>query len=184
MKAFVLQPDAQHAWKARPGCRILVMGGGAVRFDFPQNWMAGLNSQYLQIVDRVPPDDRCGLMISYRMVSMRVAAYPMRELVSEITSIDSPDRPAVWRGPIVCAHRLPLEAVWRQMQFIDPRQKREACTRVCLARGGRTMATIVFDFWPEDELMFHEAWMTLLETLAVGDYVEDEVTGRKREMRG
>ena len=49
---------------------------------------------------------------------------------------------------------------------------------------GRILATIVFDFWPEYELDFHDPWATLLETLAVGDYIEDPATGRRREKRG
>ena len=109
---------------------------------------------------------------------------PMRELLREITTEDVDPRPANFRGPVIGVYRPPMEAAWREMRYIDSVQGREASTRVCLARGGRTLATIVFDFWPEDELEFHDPWTVLLETLAVGDYLEDPATGRRREKRG
>jgi hypothetical protein len=184
MNAFVVHPDACGAWNVRPGCRILVMGRGAVRCDFPQDWLPGLDSKYVRIIDRMPPDDRCGLMISHRTISPQVAVFPIRELLQQVTTEDSPGRPVVYRGQVISFYRYPLEAAWRQMRFIDPVQGREACTHVCLARGGVTLATIVFDFWPEDEVRLHDPWKTILETLAVGDYIDDPASGRKREMRG
>ena len=108
----------------------------------------------------------------------------MDYLLREVTLEESDTRPIVHRAPIVPIHRHPLEGAWRQMHFVDELQHREACTRVCLARGGRTLATIVFDLWPEDELRLHSAWTTIIETLAVGDYIDDPITGRKREKRG
>jgi hypothetical protein len=184
MKAFVVQHEQSGEWKAKPGYRILVIDRGAVRFDFPRSWMAGVDSKYVRIIDREPPDDRCGVMVSCRQISLRVMEVPMVELLREVTSEDMEERPTKSRGPIIGVYRPPLEAAWRQMRFIDRLQRREACTRVCLARGGRTLATIVFDFWPEDELNLHDPWTTLLQTLAVGEYLDDPTTGRRREKRG
>jgi hypothetical protein len=184
MKTFLVEADSIQRWQAKPGCRILVMGGGAVRFDFPRDWMACANDKYVRIIDDAPPDDRCGLIVSWRHVSPLVTAIPMDYLLREVTLEESETRPIVRRDAIVPIHRHPLEGAWRQMHFIDELQHREACTRVCLARGGRTLATIVFDLWPEDELRLHSAWTTIIETLAVGDYIDDPITGRKREKRG
>jgi hypothetical protein len=133
MKNFVIYPDQTGRWKARPGYRVLVMDCGAVRFDFPQDWLASLDSKYIRIVDREPPSDRCSLLVSCRWISPGVAGFPIRELLHEVTIDDNPERPIV-------------EAAWRQMRFIDNLQRQDARTRVCLARGGRTLATIVFDF--------------------------------------
>ena len=160
------------------------MDQGAVRFDFPKDWLAGLDSKYVRIVDREPPDDRCSLLVSCRTISPLVAGYPIRDLLQEVTAEDSRDRRLLERGPINTLFRQPMEAAWRQMGFIDTLLRQDACTRVCLARGGRTLATIVFDFWAKDEIRFHDMWTTFLETLAVGDYLDDPATGRKREQRG
>jgi hypothetical protein len=113
-----------------------------------------------------------------------MAGFPIRELLHEITNEDAADRSIVDRGPVIGIFRPPLEAAWRQMQFLDSLQRQDACTRVCIARGGRTLATLVFDFWTKDEARFHEMWTTLTETLAVGEYIDDPLTGRRREQRG
>jgi hypothetical protein len=184
MKAFVIQSGPRAIWKVRDGYRILVIEHGAVRFDFPNDWLAALDSKYVRLIDREPPEDRCGLMVSCRQVSEIMSGFPVRELLDQVTAEDGGERPILERGPIFGLFRPPLEAAWRQMSFLDPIQGRSACTRVCVARGGRTLATIVFDFWPEDELRFHHMWATFLETLSVGDYIEDPATGRRREQRG
>ena len=184
MKAFVIQPDVSHKWKARPGYRILVVDQGAIRFDFPSSWLAGIDAKYIRIIDREPPNDRCGLMVSCRQISLRMTELPMHELLRDVTLEDSGNRPITYRGPIVRLLRPPLEAAWVQLRFTENLRNREACSRVCLARGGRTLATIVFDFWPEDEGQLCAAWETLLDTLAVGDYIEDAATGGRREKRG
>lgn len=184
MKTYVVAPDSVHQWQAKAGCRILVFDSGAVRFDFPRNWIVSADSKFIRIIDREPPEDRCGLMVSSRIISAGMAGVPVEYVLREATREDTDERPIVDRSEIISLFRPPLEAAWLQMRFHDRIQRRPACTRVCLARGGRTLATIVFDFWPEDELRFHSAWTTLLDTLAVGDYIEDPITGRKREKRG
>lgn len=160
------------------------MDHGAVRFDFPKDWIASLDSRYIRIVDREPPDTQCSLMVSCRNILPTVAGFPIRQLLSEVTSDDGSDRQILERGPVFTLFRLPVEAAWRQMRFIDPLRFQKAETRICLARGGRTLATIVFDFWAKDELRFHDMWTVLLETLSVGDYIDDAATGRRREQRG
>ncbi len=182
MKAYLVHSGKTGQWNAKQGYRILIADGGAVRFDFPEHWLAGIDEGRVLIVDRQPPLDRCGLMVSCRQITALMSQFPMDMLLSDVTETGN-NRRITFRGPIIRIFRPPLEGAWRQMLFMDPRG-REACTRVCLARGGRSLATIVFDFWPEDEVHMHLPWMTLIETLAVGDYIEDPATGRRREKRG
>src|SRR5215831_17097464 len=119
MKAFVLYGGTNDAWKVRKGYRAVVMNGGAVRFDFPSTWLPGLDSKYLRIIDREPPDDRCSLMASSRRISAHTAGFPVRELLHEVTAEDSPARRSSERGPVVGIFRPPLEAAWRQIRFTD-----------------------------------------------------------------
>jgi hypothetical protein len=184
MNSYVVHPDSTHKWQVRPGYRILVMGSGALRFDFPQDWLISADSKYVRLMDRLPPQARCILLASFRRISLRMTRVPVGLLLREVIHADAETRAVTRRGPIYRTFRPPLEAAWIQMQFKDPVYAREACTRVCIARGGCTLATIVFDFWPEDELRVYAAWSTLLESMAVGDYIEDPLTGRKREKRG
>src|SRR6516164_2063270 len=114
VNAFVIHPDHRGTWKARPGYRILIMDQGAVRLDFPKDWLAGLDSKYIRIVDREPPDDRCSLLVSCRTISSIVAGFPVRELLQEVTAEDSRDRRVLERGPITTLFRQPMEGAWRQ----------------------------------------------------------------------
>src|SRR5262245_7350826 len=113
MKAFVVQHDQSGEWKAKPGYRILVIDRGAVRFDFPSSWMASVDSKYVRIIDSEPPDDRCGVMVSCRRISLCVMNVPMVELLREVTCEDMEERPTKSRGPIIGVYRPPLEAAWR-----------------------------------------------------------------------
>src|SRR5256885_14753240 len=109
METYFVEPDYVPRWRARPDHRILVMGGGAVRFDFPRNWIACADSKYVRLIDREPPDDRCGLMASWRHLSLAMAAIPMEYLLHEVTVEESETRPIVRRAPIVSIFRHPLE---------------------------------------------------------------------------
>jgi len=93
-------------------------------------------------------------------------------------------RTTLHRGATFGFFRPPLEAVWAEMRVLDSEERREICTRLCLARADCTQALVIFDFRPEDELTLYPVWNTLLATLSVGDYLEDPATGRRRAKRG
>jgi hypothetical protein len=182
MKMHVTQLGPNHKWKAKPGCRILVLNRGAVRFEFPKDWMVCGASRYVCLIDRLPPDDSCSLMVSCRQIPFRATILYLPGLLQEITSDEA--RRATRRGHVVRLFRPPLEAAWLETRFIQDEHGTEACTRVCLARANCTQAIFVLDFWPEDEMRIYPVWKTLLETLTIGDYLEDPATGRRREKRG
>src|SRR5213075_734687 len=94
------------------------------------------------------------------------------------------DRQVLQRGEAIGFHRWPLEAAWLQLRVVDPAFCREKSTRVCVARADRTQALIVLDFHPEDDQFLDGIWNTLMDTLAVGDYIADPTTGRRRMRRG
>jgi hypothetical protein len=175
-----LQLDPSHQWKARPEHRILIVDGGAVRFDFPKDWNLYSGPKYVALFDASPLDYTCVLTVSAKRISISQAMIPFGLYVREITQ---PDEPGVHYGNVIRIFRPPLEAAWFEMRFFDP-YGRAACKRVCFARAGCTRALITFDFRPHDELRMFRPWNTVMETLVVGDYVEDPVTGRKREKRG
>ena len=180
MDVFQLAPN--HVWKAAPGCRILVVDNGGVRCDIPHEWIVYSPRRHVFVIDRFPPDNRCMVAISCRRVSSEVMAISLFNILEEW--IKGEDRQVLDRSEPCRFHRWPLEAAWLQLRVIDPKLCRERVTRVCVARADRTQALIVFDFEPDDELPMDGAWNTLMDTLAVGDYIEDAVTGRKRIKRG
>jgi hypothetical protein len=178
----VFQLVSNHVWKAAPGCRILVVDNGGVRCDIPREWIVYSPNRHVFVIDRFPPDNRCMVAISCRRVSSDVMAISLLWILEEW--IAGEDRQVLDRSEPFRFHRWPMEAAWLQLRVIDPKSRRERVTRVCVARADRTQALIVLDFEPEDELSMNRAWNTLIDTLAVGDYIEDPGTGRKRIKRG
>ena len=144
-----------------------------------------MDEKHVRLTRQPAPDDRCGLILSTRLTSRRVASAPLNLLLADIAGLASADaRPMIGHGPTIQLLRPPQEAAWIQMQFHNPADAHETCSRVCLARSGCTLAIVVFDFWPEDESALSAVWSTFLETLVVGEYFADPVTGRRRERWG
>jgi hypothetical protein len=177
---FQLAPN--HLWKAAPGCRILVIDNGGVRCDIPREWIVYSPNRHVFVIDRFPPDNRCIAAISCRRVSSDVMAISLLWILEEW--IRGEDRRILDRNEAFRLNRWPMEAAWLQLRVLDPKSRREKITRVCIARADLTQALLVFDFHPEDEPSMDRTWNTIIDTLTVGDYIEDPSTGRKRMRRG
>jgi len=179
---YAVQLNPGHGWKAAPGCRILVIDGGAVRFDFPADWTVVSTPKYVVLVDQAPPHNRTLLAVAWRRFPITAWGIPLLPLVSEAAMAES--REVLHRDEPMSFIRPPVEGAWIQMRVADPVHQREMLTRICLARADCTQALMIFDFWPEDESTLHSVWTTLLATLTVGDYIDDPRTGRRRAQRG
>jgi hypothetical protein len=162
-----------HAWKAKPGYKIFVADRGAVRFDFPQDWIVLPGSDSIKFHDRTPPDDTCVLQVSVIHLPAGVdwSALPLTQLV--IAALKGDDQNASSRGEIVQARRRDLEYAWIERRRLDPGENREAVGRLCLARGSNIQALITFDYWPEDAGRFGPVWDEVLRSLRLGEYVVD-----------
>jgi hypothetical protein len=172
----VFQLATNHVWKAAPGCRILVVDNGGVRCDIPYEWIVYSPRRHVFVIDRFPPDNRSLLAISCKRVPPEVMAFSLPSILREWVSGE--DRQVIECGEAIRFQRWPMEAAWLQLRV------RGKCTCVCVARADCTQALLVLDFHPEDETALAPVWQTLMETLAVGDYISDPTTGRKRMQRG
>jgi len=180
MRAMRIQSGP--AWKAAPGCHILLIDAGAVRFDYPSNWIVQSTPKYVFLFDRYPPDDQCLLAVSWRRVPIRGLALSAAGLLNKLAPIET--RPADDRGEIVRVFRPPLEAAWTESRFIEPLYGNEVATRISVARADRTQAIFLLDYRPGTEFTVDTVWKTLIDTLAIGDFVEDPVSGRRVAKRG
>ena len=180
MRAIQLQSG--HSWKAAPGCRILLIDGGAVRFDYPSEWVVRATSKYVFVIDRYPPDDRCLLAVSWRRIPIRALALSTASLLDRLAPIET--RPVDHRGETVRLFRPPLEAAWTETRFIEPIYGNEVSTRMCVARADCTQAVFLLDYRLENEVVVDAAWKILLTTLVLGEYIEDVRTGQKHAKRG
>ncbi len=156
-----------HRWTARPGHRIFVADRGAVLFEFPGAWVVTPGPDRVEILDRAPPNDRCRLAISYlRLPEADWSGLPLsRLLVDVMTEIEEE---VIDRGPVIELARVDLELAWTELRFVDPEERRQARSRLCLGRGSYIQSLITLDFWPEDEARVTPVWEAVLESLQLG----------------
>jgi hypothetical protein len=169
-----LQPN--NTWTGTPDHQVIVLDRGAVRFDFPRTWVVIPDHDSLKIYDRRPPKDDCCLAVSYlRLAPIDWSGVRLAELVQVAGEGD--ERPVHTRGDIVSVRFGEMDLAWREVRFVDPKEQREARSRLCIARQGTTQALITFDFWETDEARCMPIWDTVLKTLRLNDYIADPAKG-------
>jgi hypothetical protein len=167
---------SHHGWRARPGCKIFVADRGAVRFDYPQDWFILMDEDSVKLCDKEPPDDDCRLAVSFlRLPPVDWSGLHMRTLLE--AGMRDDERPIETLGPICEVQRGDLELAWREVRFLDPGEKRQARSRMCIARRTTLQCLITFDFWEADLERCEAAWQTVLETLELGEFISDPTRG-------
>ena len=167
-----------HTWKASPGYQILVLDRGAARIDIPEGWVISPGEGCLEVRDKPQPDDRCLIQVTVFPQIERVdfSGLPLATLFAQVTGGDDDEMEVLGRTPIQGERRDDLEIVWRETRFVDPEEKREACTRNCFGRRVGIHVLISFSNWPEDIEEFSPAWDEMLRSLRIGEY-RDPKTG-------
>ncbi len=167
---------SHHGWRARPGCKIFVADRGAVRFDYPQNWFVLRDEGCITLCDKEPPDDISRLSVSYqRLPPIDWSGLPIVALLEAAVPEDR--RTTETSGPISDVTRGDLELAWREARFLDPSERREARSRMCIARRSSLQCLITFDFWATDLEQCQTVWDTVLETLELGEFIADPRRG-------
>jgi hypothetical protein len=176
-KQGTLRLREDHTWRAQPGCKIFVLGRGAVRFDYPEAWVVVPASDSIEIYDRSPPDDDCRLAVSYMPIpAIDWSGLPLSILVDQANQGDP--RSINTYGEILESRRGDLEVAWRELRFVDPNERREACSLFCLARKGHVQAILTFDFWATDAERCLKVWSVVLKSLELDEPVADPTRGR------
>lgn len=166
-----------HGWKSEPGCSIFVADRGAVRFDILQGWVIEPGEKTsVKVMDRKSPDDDCTLemTIFYLRDDIDWSGLPVARMVNEV----APEDP---ENPVEVLERLPTEefardgmtVAWNGKRYIDADERREACSRLLVARKWNIQPLITFAYWADAAPRAERAWKILLKTLVLGDYVED-----------
>jgi hypothetical protein len=167
-----------HGWTARPGCNVLVADRGAVRFDYPEDWLVVPDEKgSLKLHDRQPPDDDCTLQMTVFYLNPEIdwGALPLRPLVEKLLEDDS--RFILDRGEVVAFSRGSMEVAWAEVRFMDPVEARPAFSRMCLARCRDIQPLITFDYWENDAPRCREIWDTVMATLRLGETIADPSMG-------
>lgn len=178
MRYEVLKLEKHHAWRVKPGCKILVINRGELRLEYPQEWVIAVDPDCLRIRDREPPDDRCTLGVSVlRLPGLDASGVPLATLV-EAAVADDQRRPTE-RGPFHSYRRAGLEAAWIEFAFVDAVGQRKALARLGLARekAASVQALMSLEFWPEDRGWVALFWDSVLESLELGRFIADPTMG-------
>jgi hypothetical protein len=172
-----LKLKPHHTWKAPDGYRIFVADRGAVRFNFPQDWVIVMTPDAPHLYDRQPPDDDCRLACSYlRIPKIDWSGLPLAELI-RVAIVGDP-RGLTYVQEVTLLQHTDIEIGWAEFRFLDPNAYREARTRLCFARGAGIQAFITLDFWPEDAERLQPMWEEVLRSLELGQWIEDPTVGK------
>ena len=165
-----------HGWKAKPGYKIFVADRGAIRFDVPKEWVIVPGPKSIQFYDRQPPDDNCRLEVSLiRHPPIDWSGLPLPQLIREVVKDGPRDTPNI--GDVHALGRPDLELAWTELSSIDASERRDACSRVCLARAPKMHAVITLDFWKDDRSRLGPVWEALLSSLELGLSIKDPAQG-------
>lgn len=170
-KTFKLKQDL--GWTAKPGNNVFAADRGAVHFEYPQDWITKpADDGSIRFHDKEPPDDDCTLAMSIMYLNDEIdwSGLPLNLMVRDLSMKDK--RPVLWRGDVIEIRRERLYAAWTEIKFMDPKEVREAFSRMCLAKWSNVQTLITFDYWRKDEAKCAPVWDNVMESLVICDYVE------------
>jgi hypothetical protein len=168
-----------HTWDAPAGYKIIVVDRGAVSFNVPQKWLMA-NADPLELHDAPPPNDNARITVSLWRLPPDVdwSGLPLAPLLIESTKDSKME--VLERSEVFTLPRQDLELVWTQHKFIDPVEKREAYTRIAMARGWGVHALITCDFWVSESQKLKPIWDEVLRSLQLGRVIQDPTLGEVR----
>jgi hypothetical protein len=171
-----LKPD--HNWEAPAGYKIFVADRGAVRLNVPQDWHFEPKEKSFRFLDKKPPDEDCGLEVSFNHLPPHDwNQFPLESTLEKIMEDDS--RNVVERGKVITLKRQTARIVWSEMKFIDSQaEPREAFSRTCIGIGSNVQCLITFDFWADQASQLTPIWDEVLRSLTLGLYIRDPRTGK------
>jgi hypothetical protein len=177
LEAYSLRLKDNHTWKAPPGYKIIVLDRGAVSLNVPEGWLLA-QLEPLELHDQPPPNDNARLTLSFWRLPPGIdwSGLPLAQMLSDAVKGGSKHK-ILTHGELVKSPRTDLELVWTQYQFRDPKEKREAYSRVALARGWNVQVLVTFDFWVSDLEKFKPAWDEVLRSLQLGRHIDDPTKG-------
>lgn len=163
-----------HTWKSKPGYSICVIDGGAVRFDYPGDWIAEPAEGAVHLHDQPPSVESCDLGVSLLRFPMeQVREVDLSEMLRD--SLDKESQPRE-ESEIHQIARPGLEIVWIEQGYRDADHKRDARFRVALARG-TTLCLISMNYWADRAERLEPVWDEVLRTLVMGMEVADPCAG-------
>jgi len=177
IKSQTLRLKDNHTWKAPKGYKIVVLERGAVSFNIPESWILAKLEPQVELHDGEPPNDNARLSISFWRFPSGIdwSGLPLVPLLTQAVEGTSLD--ILEQGEVITASRKDLELVWTERRFLDPEEKREAYSRIAVARAWGVHALLTFDYWVDDAAKFRPVWTEVMRSLQLGRRIEDPTKG-------
>jgi hypothetical protein len=165
-----------HTWKAPSGYKIVVLERGAVSFNVPTKWIVA-KTQPFELNDAEPPNDNARISVSYWQFPPEIdwKGLPLEGLL--IQSTNDLKMEILERSEVFHSDRKDIEIVWVQHRFLDPKEKREAFTRILVGRAFGVHVLVTCDFWVDDAKKLKPVWDEILRSLQLGRYIADPLQG-------
>lgn len=171
-----LELKANHRWQSKPGYKVFVAARGAVRFDVPGDWIFEPAEKSFKFTDREAPNDDCCLEVSFsHLPDGDWDLFPLKATLRRIVADDT--RNAIATSDVFTVKRQTARIVWAEIKFIDSEENREAFSRICIGLGSNVHCLITFDYWADQADRLTPVWDNVLETLTLGLYIRDPLTG-------
>ncbi|MGB7057595.1 MAG: hypothetical protein WBD58_07815, partial [Geitlerinemataceae cyanobacterium] len=159
-----LELSKNNNWKSAPGTRIFVAGRGALRFDVPADWHFEPDEKSFRFLDNKPPNDDCRLEASFNLLPpANWSEFPLAPLLRKI--IKDEEREVIETGKIIQLKRQTARLVWTQIKFIDPEEKRDAYSRICIGLGSGVQCLITFDYWVDQAEKLTPVWDMVMDSI-------------------
>jgi len=175
----VVKLKDNHTWKAPNGYVVFVADRGAVSFNMPEKWQV-MKFEPVEIYDAVPPNDNVRLSMSYWRLPQGIdwSGLPQDQLLLSSIKTKRHEREGLLETSTISKFaRTDLEILWVQSKFLDPVEKREAYSRVSIARGWDVQVLITFDFWVTDQARVKGVWQEVMRSLQLGRVIQDPTVG-------
>ena len=178
-----LAPD--HGWRASPGFQVCVISRGDLRFEFPSGWVSTPGPTSIKVRDKPHPKDDMVLEVSViRCPPTDWSTLPLAQMLRD--GLQS-------QGHFVSEDQireieLPgLYVVWAEYQELDREANREAVWRFAQCRPGAgvvlpvgLVGILTFGFWADIYERADTLWNHILQTVVLGDWIEDPSRGPRR----
>ena len=177
-----------HGWRATPGYKILVIGRGDLRFEYPVDWVHEFTDHSVKVRDKVFPKDVMLLEVS-AIRTPPAATWAKVPSVADLL-VDNLQK----QGRMVTPDQIRrvespgMELAWSEYPSIeeDPQTKlpRQATWRQAHAHAGKyhqgpymPFGIVTFGFWSEFAHLADPVWEHFLQSLVLGQPIADPSKG-------
>ncbi len=145
----------------------------------PADWIIA-DLDPIEIHDAEPPDDKIRLKVTVFGFGKGIdwSKLPLSALFALALKQETSEKNIpLERSDITQYERDDIEVLWVEDRFTDSVEKRDAHSRIGIARGFDIHVLITVDFWPEDRERAIRAWSEVLRSLQLGREIDDPTKG-------